>query len=422
MTEDRFSEGLAKVTGSFRNTNEISTNLSYADMHYNLVSPATLCGRLPEGCVLVFSAFRVSLDETYPITRGTDSARSLSKVALDKFARAASVVWDPSYSERLDNGSQDHYCAYRAFGHVRNLDGSWYPITGVKQMDLRDGSAQVQKVLESSKDVDKGPRTLRDMRASILEHAETKARLRAIRTLGVKSNYTLDALEKPFVVVRISFNGETDDPVLRRLFAKMLAASFFGSSQTMFGAPPQFAKAGAGAQSVTGFAPPPIDMTGLDDEDGDGVIGEAAYPPQQAYVEPPRQAPPPPRAAPPPPPPPPAPSAVRGNHAGASGALFRFGKLKGQPLASGTDRDLQWYGEAIQNSINDPAKATYRAGNVRELNAVHAEQASRAAPQQSAAARTEPLPGIPQSPPPQAPPQYAVPPDYDAMDMDQIPF
>lgn len=51
----------------------------------------------------------------------------------------------------------------------------------------------------------------------------------------------------------------------------------------------------------------------------------------------------------------------------ASGDVFKFGRSKGTPLASGSTADLRWYGEAIARSINEPSKAQWRANNERDL-------------------------------------------------------
>lgn len=60
------------------------------------------------------------------------------------------------------------------------------------------------------------------------------------------------------------------------------------------------------------------------------------------------------------------------------GFVFKFGKAKGQPFSSGTDRDLEWYAEALNRSIHDPDKARFQDANRRELAALRAEQDRRA--------------------------------------------
>lgn len=50
--------------------------------------------------------------------------------------------------------------------------------------------------------------------------------------------------------------------------------------------------------------------------------------------------------------------------------VFRFGKLKGQPLTSAPLKDLEWYGNAIQASIDDPKKERFRDQNERHLDEV----------------------------------------------------
>jgi hypothetical protein len=54
-----------------------------------------------------------------------------------------------------------------------------------------------------------------------------------------------------------------------------------------------------------------------------------------------------------------------------------FGKSKGIPLAEIDDAQLRWLAGALQTSVDDPSKATYRAKNSRDLESVRAELATR---------------------------------------------
>src|SRR5690606_22200519 len=97
----------------------------------------------------------------------------------------------------------------------------------------------------------------------------TKARLRAIRSIGLRPAYTVEDLAKPFVVARLMWTGESDDPELRRTFAVMQAQRMLGGVQALYGqAPaPTPAPAQAGPVAPARMPPPPVGSSPLDDDD-----------------------------------------------------------------------------------------------------------------------------------------------------------
>src|SRR5690606_12675198 len=70
-----------------------------------------------------------------------------------------------------------------------------------------------------------------------LRHAESKAKLRVIRSLGIRTSYSRGELAKPFIVVRAVFTGESNDPEVRRRNADRIADRFLGASDMLFGSP-----------------------------------------------------------------------------------------------------------------------------------------------------------------------------------------
>jgi len=64
--------------------------------------------------------------------------------------------------------------------------------------------------------------------------------------------------------------------------------------------------------------------------------------------------------------------------ANANGApVAPFGRSKGKLLADLDDDDLKWLRGALERSVGDPSKATYREKNQRDLDAVVAELRGR---------------------------------------------
>jgi hypothetical protein len=283
----------------------------------HLVTPSTACGSLPEGCEVAISVVHVESDvdggEVYPLMAGK---LGLAKVALDKIGAAAGVTWDATLSGRLDNGRDPRYCHFRAVGYVRNFDGSIRTISGEKEMDLRDGSPQVEALEERvrekaarSKREGKTPsaqdasKQIREMRLHILGHAETKAKLRAIRSLGIKSSYASEELAKPFAVARLMWTGRSADPELRRAFALKQADAMIGATSMLYGGgPAEPRQLGTGAQTCTptnGPRPhsaPPVGSIPEDDESldtewsyGDPDAGESDASAGQSSFGPPPQ-------------------------------------------------------------------------------------------------------------------------------------
>jgi hypothetical protein len=353
-------ERLARIPGAYRNPKEITARLQYAAENFHLVSPATACGAVPEGCSISLSTVIIDVDrETYDVAGG----RGLSKVALDKISAAAGISWDAKQSGRIDDGSDPHYCMWRSVGRMRHLDGTEVQIIGHKEMDLREGSPTVGSDT---------PKQVKEKRLHITSHAETKARLRAVRSIGIRTAYTKAELEKPFVVAKIMWTGQSTDPELRRLFAMKQADAMIGGSRALYG---ESAPTAALPAMTAPLAPPPVGRSLERDDDYDAA---PRFDSRTVDMPPPTPAPAPAaQAAAPVAPAAPSPAPTAGG-LGPSGVVMKFGKGKGTPIEQASDRDLEWYGDAIAKSVDDPEKSRYREGNERELAAVRAEVARRA--------------------------------------------
>jgi hypothetical protein len=243
------SQALAKVpVGVIRDAATVTQTLLEAAGMGHLVSPAPAAGNLPEGCSILVSAIMINADrETYPVGGNGDEddrgkgERGLSKVALDKLASALAIDWDPVQSRRLDDGSHPHYCRAKAVGRVRNFDGTWRTIQDEKELDYRDLSPVIEGIRARAKKKNKadgGQGEINQKRQHIQSLCITEARLRAIRTLGVRTAYTPEELAKPFIVAQLVFDGRSEDPEARAYFRERIADSFMGSSRALYGAPP----------------------------------------------------------------------------------------------------------------------------------------------------------------------------------------
>lgn len=176
---------------------------------------------------------------------------SLAKPALMRIAAAAGIVWN--WRESGPQILQKDYVVYRAVGALRLPDGSWQPIVATKEIDLtvieeETYEANLKKALEYASDPKKrgylkgmAPEqwaqaqtkaALIQWRKNKLMRAETGAMLRVIRAaLGMKSQYTREELEKPFIVPRIDFSPDYSDPEVR----KVLIEHGVGAMAQLFG-------------------------------------------------------------------------------------------------------------------------------------------------------------------------------------------
>lgn len=240
------------VASGYRDSAAASSALVDAAALGHLVSPATVVGELPAGTVLAISQVVVGVDEeTYQLPGGK---RGLAKVALDKIAAAAGISWDPQQSGRQDDGSDPHYCHYRAVAHYRAFDGAMQTVSGEVELDARAGGPLEQEIKEKAARAnrnDGGASQLLELRKFLLRHAESKAKNRAIRSLGLRTSYAPEELSKPFMVAKVMFTGHSDDPVIKQAFAAATADAFLGSRRALY-------PAAALPSRRVGHAPPQV--------------------------------------------------------------------------------------------------------------------------------------------------------------------
>jgi hypothetical protein len=191
----------------------------------------------------------------------------LGKASLNQLCTALGIDWDLSQTGRLDDGSDPRYCHYRAVGTIKGLDGTPQTLSGEKEMDLRDGSPQVEALHERKRGGGDASNQIREMRLHILSHAETKSKLRAIRSVGIRTSYTEADLRKPFVIAKLMFTGRVPgNPELESRFAEMQAAQVLGGPRALYGAGLQ-APIAPKLQAPAKHPPPPIGVVGAGDDD-----------------------------------------------------------------------------------------------------------------------------------------------------------
>lgn len=266
------STALARV----REPTAITERLKALADKFHLVTPATEIDHVPDGFGVSVSMVRVDPSddkkgpgEVYGVGGGKVG---LAKQPLERIGSAAGIAWDMTHTGRLDSAAEPRYVHFRAVGCVRNFDGSPRMLSGECELDYRDGSDQINEIRTKAKARNRDPEPqILEKRKFILREAESKAKLRAIASMGIKRAYWPRELGRPFAVARLTFTGQTDDPELRREFSRMAAAAALGGAASLFGSPP------AALGAPAGHAPPALDdPTDEPSETEDAEFEEAA--------------------------------------------------------------------------------------------------------------------------------------------------
>lgn len=283
----RQSAALARTSettlAAMHDASAINAKLEEFSSSCHLVTPATSCAAIPDGFSVSFSIIKVDPSterggsgDVAPVGGGK---LSLSGNVLKKIGAAAGITWIMEQTGRLDDGSDPNYCHFRAVGLVTNFDGSKRVVSGEVELDLRDGSPQIEAMRARAKDGAAIDSQIRDTRLFLLRHAETKAKLRAIADMGIKRSYTAQELSKPFVVARLMWTGQSDDPELRRMYAEKMADAQMAGVMGLYGnaaalprrapAPqrPQLTHAG----QFAGHMPPPVGALTSGDLEDDNI-------------------------------------------------------------------------------------------------------------------------------------------------------
>lgn len=239
---------LTKSTGGvFNSVEKLSDAVKALGERFNLVQPGgAVGGDLPLLHAAGISFVFIDQNETYRIPGR--SQVGIGKNALDRIAAAAGVRWNPHLCGRVDNGQDPNLVEYQAVGTVLQLDGTERMITAVKRIDLRaDTSLPVEKWGSDAQEIarvaakaepprEPWPQILQQ-RQHILSLAESKAKNRAIRSLGVRTAYEPGELSKGFAIMRLQFTGRSADPDVEREVSMMIARRALGASAMLYGPP-----------------------------------------------------------------------------------------------------------------------------------------------------------------------------------------
>ena len=226
MAESTYDWAVNNIAGCYTSIAEASAKLREAAKNCHLIGGAAITPAI-EGHEIQVTVIPINRADCYPV-RGKDGdpvKKGIPKVTLMQIANAAGVEWqDPI---RTDDAQDPYYCEFKIHGRYQQIDGTFRPIEGFRDVDLRDGSPQIA----GRKDGD-----IAGQRANMVRAAITKAKLRALRdAFGVSQGMLESELDKPFVFARAIFTGRSDDPQVRQMFAQVIALKQLASCAAMFG-------------------------------------------------------------------------------------------------------------------------------------------------------------------------------------------
>jgi hypothetical protein len=284
--------------GSFSNAARATEAIRLAQSQCHLVSPAPVCGSLPEGYELAITMVRIDPygPGVYSLTGkkdhpGPEDTVGLDKVSLLQIGNAAGADW--IISRRTDDRRTNFYCEWEAVAEIQLLDGRKVKRPGNVEIDARDGSGYIEEIRTKAEkrarehpdwSNDGGDSQILELRKFYVRHAESKAMERAVANLGIRRSYKRKELEKPFAVVALSFTGRSDDAETRRYFAQRIADAALGSANNLYGGKPSLP--GPGSPMPQLRAAPPVGSVPYDadayDTEGEDYGDVANEPPPKS--------------------------------------------------------------------------------------------------------------------------------------------
>lgn len=231
---------------------------------------------------------------------------SLNATCIKRVMAGAGV--SVTESKEIPTGERN-YWKWQSKGKMRDFDGSWRDLPpGTAEIDLRDGSAQIgewtpQEWAKREAEAAERAKTLKDSekwkakpkpingwtadrvmnaRRFGLRLAEAKSLNALGRNFGLKQVYTLEELQKPFVIFRATFAPDMNDPEIK----KMVTASELGMTNLLY----------PSASEVTALPAHPIDESAMEPESSGGapntidghVVADEDLPFTPTKPEPPR--------------------------------------------------------------------------------------------------------------------------------------
>jgi hypothetical protein len=133
------------------------------------------------------------------------------KSVCDQIASAFGIQWLDT--EREDDFQHPHLASVKVTALVPNpATGEYRKHQASKTIDLREGAAEYEDIMQRHDETWKCERDLRQKRQHIHEQAETGAKNRLVReATNLRMDYTDDEMQRPFAVVSCVQRGDRQD-------------------------------------------------------------------------------------------------------------------------------------------------------------------------------------------------------------------
>lgn len=361
--ESTFDWATRNVAGTYANAEQAASKLRLAAQHCHLIGGAAITPQI-EGHDVQVTVIPINRADCYPIQMPKQKEgepppvprKGIPKSTLMQIANAAGVEWDAPV--RLDDGRDPYYCLFQVKGRYMTIDGTYRPIVGERDVDLRDGSDQIGGKSEFA---------VRELRANMIRSAITKAKLRALRdAFGVSQGMPETEIDKPFVFAKAVFTGRSSNPQTAQMFAQVIAYKQLAASAALYGGTMPTLQLPAYQEGPRQLQARVVEYT----EEGEMIEHAPQAPGPMA----------------PPPPPPPRPAARANGNGNGNGAksgvalVIPGGTSKGTPIADATDKDLAYWAGRIGSGL-ESGDTRDRERDQTLLNAMLAEQKRRTTPQ-----------------------------------------
>jgi len=253
-----------------------TAKLAEWERHFNVLTPFTTFSHLGPSLGISGTICQINPDarpdgprEVYsglPFLKAGEVA--IAKKGLRKLAEAGGISTQTYELPTSDR----YYWKVKAVATYRGLDGTPISREATKEWDLRDGSPQLRGWK---------PDQVQEGRKHGLRNCEARAINAAIRECGcgIDQKYSAEQLRKPFLVVRVAFQPDMSDPVIKQIvtqgFMAASSALYSGAGALGAGAPrpipdeederptePRLVGASAAAASTPGPVPSAATSTG----------------------------------------------------------------------------------------------------------------------------------------------------------------
>lgn len=214
-----------KILGTSTDADDINHRLDLAGKKAHVLSPAPMVGILREGLGVTFTAIQVDADDHDQALMvdtagpGGEDEFILTKTTLERISSALGLSWGKS--ARTDDGRHPYYCTWQAFCSYPTFDARELELNGDSEVDLRARTDNANRLAGY-------PERLAFARRTIQAQAQTKARLRAIRSFGLKGTYTRADLNFPFVCVQTVLVGKVDQATFSAARASLYSGGKIG--------------------------------------------------------------------------------------------------------------------------------------------------------------------------------------------------